>query len=153
MPFPSPGDLPNPGIEPVSPAAPALQADSLLPSHQGSPKALMRSSKRTGYPLMSISLKGRRLGWDETLLLSEAGDPDPGVCVLPFSFPSSSSKAESGEGHVALPHVQHTVSPPAGHISPSCRPTSKGLFQVGEKPYHPRAPGKGRLLVFPKVLN
>ena len=27
LPFPSPGDLPNPGIEPVSPA---LQADSLL---------------------------------------------------------------------------------------------------------------------------
>ena len=28
--FPSPGDLPNPGIEPVSPVPPALQADSLL---------------------------------------------------------------------------------------------------------------------------
>ena len=27
LPFPSPGDLPNPGMEPVSPA---LQADSLL---------------------------------------------------------------------------------------------------------------------------
>ena len=32
LPFPSPGDLPNPGIEPRSPA---LQAGS-LPSHQGS---------------------------------------------------------------------------------------------------------------------
>ena len=28
--FPTPGDLPNPGIEPASPAAPALQPDSLL---------------------------------------------------------------------------------------------------------------------------
>ena len=28
--FPSPGDLPNPGIEPTSPVSPALQADSLL---------------------------------------------------------------------------------------------------------------------------
>ena len=27
LPFPSPGDLPDPGIEPVSPASPALQAD------------------------------------------------------------------------------------------------------------------------------
>ena len=27
-PFPSPEDLPNPGIEPVSPAAPELQEDS-----------------------------------------------------------------------------------------------------------------------------
>ena len=31
---PTPGDLPNPGIEPASPA---LQADSLPPSHQGNP--------------------------------------------------------------------------------------------------------------------
>ena len=29
LPCPSPGDLPDPGIEPVSPVAPALQADSL----------------------------------------------------------------------------------------------------------------------------
>ena len=35
--FPSPGDLPDPGIKPVSPAAPALQADSLLLSNRGSP--------------------------------------------------------------------------------------------------------------------
>ena len=28
-----PGDLPDPGIEPESPASPALQADSLLLSH------------------------------------------------------------------------------------------------------------------------
>ena len=33
---PSPGDLPNPGIEPVSPMAPVLQADSLPLSHRGS---------------------------------------------------------------------------------------------------------------------
>ena len=28
LPFPSPGDLPDPGIEPKSPVSPALQADS-----------------------------------------------------------------------------------------------------------------------------
>ena len=32
-----PGDLPNPRMEPMSPAAPALQADSLLLSHQEAP--------------------------------------------------------------------------------------------------------------------
>ena len=31
--MPSPGDLPDPGIEPETPVAPALQADSLLLSH------------------------------------------------------------------------------------------------------------------------
>ena len=30
LPFPSPGDLPKPGIKPASPASPALQSDSLL---------------------------------------------------------------------------------------------------------------------------
>ena len=30
LPFPSPGDLPNPGIELKSPVSPALQADFLL---------------------------------------------------------------------------------------------------------------------------
>ena len=37
LPRPPPGDLPDPGIEPTSPVAPALQADSLPLSHQGSP--------------------------------------------------------------------------------------------------------------------
>ena len=42
LPFPSPEDLPGPGIEPAaratSPAtSPALQTDSLLLSHRGSP--------------------------------------------------------------------------------------------------------------------
>ena len=35
LPFPSPGDLPNPGIKPRSPA---LQADSLPAESQGKPK-------------------------------------------------------------------------------------------------------------------
>ena len=35
LPFPSPEDLPDPGIELSSPA---LQVDSLLLSHQGSPR-------------------------------------------------------------------------------------------------------------------
>ena len=37
-PFPPAGDLPNPGIKPMSPEFPALQADSLLLSHLGSPR-------------------------------------------------------------------------------------------------------------------
>ena len=37
LPCPPPGDLPDPGIEPESPEAPALQIDSLRLSHWGSP--------------------------------------------------------------------------------------------------------------------
>jgi len=33
LPFPPPGDPPNPGIEPMSPMSPALQANSSLLSH------------------------------------------------------------------------------------------------------------------------
>ena len=43
LPFPSPGDLPNPGIEPGSPA---LQADSLLTELQGKPHKLIKSSQQ-----------------------------------------------------------------------------------------------------------
>ena len=35
LPFPSPGDLPDPGVKPVSPT---LQADALLPEPPGKPK-------------------------------------------------------------------------------------------------------------------
>ena len=45
LPFPSPGDLPDLGIKPMSPVSPALQADSLPLSHQGSPYISMRLSQ------------------------------------------------------------------------------------------------------------
>ena len=37
LPFPSPGDLPDPGIKSMSPVSPALQANSLPLSHQEAP--------------------------------------------------------------------------------------------------------------------
>ena len=37
LPCPPPGDHPNPGISPMSPASPALQVGSLRVSHWGSP--------------------------------------------------------------------------------------------------------------------
>ena len=42
LPFPSPGDLPNPGIEPTSPA---LQADSLLTKPSGKPSYVITTRK------------------------------------------------------------------------------------------------------------
>ena len=49
---PSPGDLPDLGIEPTSPPAPALQAYSLLLSHWGSP---VPGEVRSKLPLISAS--------------------------------------------------------------------------------------------------
>ena len=37
LPFPPPGDLPNPGTEPTSPVSPALQAGSLPSVSPGKP--------------------------------------------------------------------------------------------------------------------
>ena len=44
LPCPFPGDLPDSGIEPTS-VAPALQADSLLLSFQGSPTLYHRENQ------------------------------------------------------------------------------------------------------------
>ena len=49
LPYPPPRDLPDPGIKPTSPAVPALQADSLPLSHQGSPTSIL-------LPLKSLAL-------------------------------------------------------------------------------------------------
>ena len=42
VPFPSPGDLPDPGIEPASLTSPALQMDSLPLGYLRSPTPLLR---------------------------------------------------------------------------------------------------------------
>ena len=48
LPCPLPGDLPDPEIEPVSPASPVLQADSLPLSHQVSPREFPNRSQSCG---------------------------------------------------------------------------------------------------------
>ena len=67
---PPPGNLPDPGIEPVSPMAPALQVDSLPLSHQGSP------SKYTREYLLGSTLSFSQASCGST-------------CVSPFYLPSS----------------------------------------------------------------
>ena len=46
LPFPPPVDLPDPGIEPMSPVSPALQAGALQLSHLGSPCVIKKKSKK-----------------------------------------------------------------------------------------------------------
>ena len=55
LPFPSPGDLPDPGIEPGSSA---LQADSLPFSHEGSPCHILDSTYIIWYIFHMISYGG-----------------------------------------------------------------------------------------------
>ena len=51
LPCSPPGDLPNPGIEPVSLMSPALQADYLLLIHQGHPHSVIYSYQKKKKPL------------------------------------------------------------------------------------------------------
>ena len=73
LPFPSPGDLPDPGIELVSPA---WQRDTLPLSHRGSPKCLivghccryaddttlMAESEELNSPLMKVKEESGKVG-------------------------------------------------------------------------------------------
>ena len=46
LPFPSPGDLSDPGIEPTSPVSPALQVDSLPTEPSGKPMPCSAAAKK-----------------------------------------------------------------------------------------------------------
>ena len=62
MPFPSPGDLPDPGIEPGSPT---LQADSLLSEPPGKTKI-----QHPGFPGRSVPTQETQvqpMGWEDPL--------------------------------------------------------------------------------------
>ena len=66
LPFPFPGDLPDPGIQPGSPA---LQADSLPLSHQGSPKGrAQRFQVRAGPEELGLSQEKRAIQAPSNLL-------------------------------------------------------------------------------------
>ena len=58
LPFPTPGDRPNPGIKTVSPMSPALQVNSLPLSHQGRLLAIYYLSLRTASPGFKYSCQG-----------------------------------------------------------------------------------------------
>ena len=82
LPFPCPGDLPNPVIEPGSPA---LQADSLL-TELGEKPYLVRLGKL--HPCLNPTLllclcsRAARYGWEK---------PYTSCCLVPFSISHLSS--------------------------------------------------------------
>ena len=50
LPFPTPGDLPDPGIEPVSPLSPAMAGGFFTTKPPGRPMDLDRGSQLSGLP-------------------------------------------------------------------------------------------------------
>ena len=67
MPFPTPGDLPDPGIEPLSPTSPALQVVSLSWHHLGSPLR----SLTIPYVLFQLESQAYQTGIISTLFSSQ----------------------------------------------------------------------------------
>ena len=53
MPFPPPGDLPNPEIEPIPSVSPALQVDSLPTEPPGKPKIKWSETKKCSFSHLS----------------------------------------------------------------------------------------------------
>ena len=99
-PFPSPGDLPNPGIEPRSPA---LQADSLPTELQGKPLLMAY------YPVLTFSLSLLNSLFSE---LRSCADPFWCECfwqhlllLLPCCHVLACSQLLSNEGLLVLPSI------------------------------------------------
>ena len=90
LPFPSPGDLPDPGIEPGSPA---LHADSLPSEPQGSPDFPQVGKSYFKYPLFCISdvvrFDGNSWPAPQALLSNSQCRKQSYFCIsrLPFANP------------------------------------------------------------------
>ena len=64
LPFPTPGDLPDPGIEPTSPVSPALQAHPLPTEPSGKPTYAPQSGQKKvpkGAPLSYSHIAGENM--------------------------------------------------------------------------------------------
>ena len=92
LPCPPPGDLPDPGIEPASPA---LQADSLLLSHRGS---------LCGNTAPNINCSGQ-VCWSAVMRQGESGRGNPS--------PSAGQDTKTGK---TLPCPQVSSSLPGMHL-------------------------------------
>ena len=99
VPFPSPGDLPDPGIEPESPA---LQSDSLLSEPpEEPPKGLFSQGIGWGASYIHWWKKKRFLqGAHRIPRLPLCLDA---LCLHPYSSSRSTSRKGQAAGHIELP--------------------------------------------------
>ena len=128
LPFPPPENRPDPGIKPTSPAAPALQADSLPLSHQGSPLMWLHPGK----PILSWNCQKPKMHLIHLTYGTPALNPAWAVaCQVPLSRGFSRQEYWSG-----LPY------PPPGDLpNPGIKPTSPAapaLAGAGSLPLRPR---------------
>ena len=88
MPFPSPGDLPNPGIEPRSPA---LQADALTSELPGKPQVALYYWYKTVVKFYSVA-------WSEVKVAQSCPTLQPRGLYSPWNSPGQNT----GVGSLSL---------------------------------------------------
>ena len=132
LPFPSPGDLPNPGIETASPA---VQVDSLPLSHLGSPDSYYyllcinndaMIENRKSFPFSHFTF------WVSCL----AGNPHPSRCPCLSSFVER-DRGQCGPAEGVGGLVKHWGQPPGSH-SRKLPPTGGHCPCTWEKRTYPK---------------
>ena len=110
MPFSTPGDLPNPGIEPTSPS---LQEDSLALSHEGSPFWHRYAGPSHSFGPWEAWIRARWVGGG-----ARVPGPPPtglggagGVCS-----PNSPGAHTANLGLLGLPGPELNAPPPYPHL-------------------------------------
>ena len=88
LPCPPPGDLPDLGIEPRFPAAPALQGDSLLLSHWGSPQVASQCPNLVVTSQSALSPLGAASDRPAPLFLGISQGPRLRPAFISPSYPS-----------------------------------------------------------------
>ena len=91
LPFPPPGDLPDPGIEPESPSSPALQVDSLPLSHWISP--LLASTVGQKVLIVTFLAADVKIFWPCILPCFQL---DAHILVKIWDWPAPECRAASG---------------------------------------------------------
>ena len=102
LPFPSPGDLPDPGIEPRSPA---LQADALTSEPPGKAFRIgegkgKRTEKRCFLYFTTIR---KRVGWERPRACRRPSDNAGGVAALSVTGCDYKLQTHGWGGHMAGP--------------------------------------------------
>ena len=111
LPFSTPGDLPNPGIEPTSPS---LQEDSLTLCHKGSPFWHRYASPSHSFGLWEERIRAG--GWEAgpgCVVPSLWGWEGQGACLLPIFSPGAHP---ANLGLLGLPSPELNAPPPYPHL-------------------------------------
>ena len=108
-PYPPPGDLSDSGMEPASPAAPALQVDSLLLSQQGNPCDAWMDNKKGALFRQEVCLK-------RTHVLEVCGKPSSTMSIHPLDRIKRGCKGD------ATQEMRTTISQNENFFSVSLNP-------------------------------